>query len=832
MNPLTGGITLASASVFCHLLFGVMVFANNTRRTINRSFLLLALTVAGWIAGIQCAFVSTDASQAALAIRLCSACGALTPAAFMLLRHAIIFHEENFGSLLRRTRWWLVLGLVFATFCLSPFYLVNTQLVSDVPGRMAGLAVLPTFHPAVRFYYLYLLLTGITSFGLLLRDQWHPRLTGVHQVELQFTCLASVVVAVTIALSLLLQYVQGGWQIVRWAAAFRVILFDIIIAYGITSRGILQVRSVLRRALSHGLLTLYAGVIYAILWVALRWVFLRAGNDATFWPSVLAGGMAATLVNSFGSPLLRIARRILPSNDMDFERVFGQVRQILQSVATLHELLQRFSSTLAKIVGAQSVRVLVPDVNGFCELDLRGDAYAYTRPLGDGLCLCEDDPVVRSLRGGAPDIAMEELARHASTAEHRAALARLKALDADLIVPARFRGELSAIMILSPRIGGRIYGVDGRSTLRLIAEQLGVAIVNARLYTEAYRSQAYNRLLVEHLPCGVITTDPQGVVRVLNPEARRLLQVDEELSPGEVELPASFNDLVRHALRGQAEPLPEEIVLRNGSRDQANLRVNCLPLEGEHNELLGAVLVLNDHTALERLQRAVRQADRLASIGTLASGMAHEIKNPLTALKTFTQLLPKRYNDAEFRHDFSGLAGSEIARIERIVNQLLAFARPAPLMIEQVNLHEIIGNAVKLVGPQASRYQVAVRTSFKDDTDYIAADRDRLQQVLLNLLLNAIQANTDGGWIEVATELESGTVEHDAFIRLDVRDGGRGIPADILPHIFDPFFTTKGEGTGLGLSVSYNIVAEHKGRMEVASEAGKGTCFSLYLPIC
>ena len=350
-------------------------------------------------------------------------------------------------------------------------------------------------------------------------------------------------------------------------------------------------------------------------------------------------------------------------------------------MATLHELLTGFSSTLAKIVGAQSVRVLVPDVHGFCELDHRRNSYVHTRLLGEGVCLCEDDPVVRSLRAGSPDLAMEELARHASTPEQRAALARLKALDADLIVPARFRGELSAIMILSPRVGGRIYGVDGCATLRLIAEQLGVAIVNAHLYTEAYRSQAYNRLLVEHLPCGIITTDPHGTVRVLNPEARRLLQTDEQIEPGETELPESLNALVKPVLQRRTESLPEEIVLRSGSRDQANLRVNCLPLEGEHGELLGAVLVLNDHTTLERLQRAVRQADRLASIGTLASGMAHEIKNPLTALKTFTQLLPKRYNDAEFRHDFSGLAGSEIARIERIVNQLLAFARPAPLMI-------------------------------------------------------------------------------------------------------------------------------------------------------
>ena len=139
---------------------------------------------------------------------------------------------------------------------------------------------------------------------------------------------------------------------------------------------------------------------------------------------------------------------------------------------------------------------------------------------------------------------------------------------------------------------------------------------------------------------------------------------------------------------------------------------------------------------------------------------------------------------------------------------------------------------MRLVGPQASRQQVSVRKSLRADQDFIAADKDRLQQVLLNLLLNALQASESGGYIELATEMELGPVDHELLVRLDVRDNGSGISEDLLPHIFDPFFTTKSEGTGLGLSVSYNIVAEHKGRLEVRSERGKGTCFSMFLPVC
>ena len=825
-------LDFAVVAVFCHITLGAVAFLTDPRRAINQSFLLLTLLIAGWITGIQIAFLATNAGAAGFGIRLCYASAPLIPAALALLRQSIIFHGDALAAQLVRVRWWGLSGLCFTTLCLLPFFIKGINFSPHPSGITSHLSARPVFHPAVSLYYAYLAVTSCVLTVVIFRDQWRPQVKGVHGVELQFIWLAWVTLLATLCLSVALDLVFHDVTMVRAVAALRIILFDAIIVYGITSRGILQIRSVIRRGLTYGLLASYMGLIYTLLWVLLRWAYLRVGEDASFWPSVFAGGLSVVLISSLSSPLRWVTQRILPSDDMDFERVFGQMRHLLQSVVTLRELIADFSAALGQAVGTQGVRVLVPTVGGFSELDVEQEGPSFDQPGEHGLCLAQDDPVVRALRQSAPDIAVEELARHASTAEQRMLLGRLKTLDADLIVPARYRGELSAIILLSSRVGGRIYGVDGRSTLRLIAEQLGVAIVNAHLYTEAYRSQAYNRLLVEHLPCGVVTTDPKGIVRVLNPEARRLLQVDDSIAPGEIELPSSFMELVGPTLRNQVESAPEEIVLRSGSRDQANLRVNCLPLEGEHGELLGVVLVLNDHTTLEKLQRAVRQADRLASIGTLASGMAHEIKNPLTALKTFTQLLPKRYNDAEFRHDFSGLAGSEIARIERIVNQLLAFARPAPLMIEQVNLHEIIGNAVKLVGPQASRHQVRVRTAFQAEHDYIAADKDRLQQVLLNLLLNAIQANPEGGWIEVGTETEPGTAEHDAFIRLDVSDGGSGIPAEILPHIFDPFFTTKGEGTGLGLSVSYNIIAEHKGRLEVESEPGKGTCFSMYLPVC
>ncbi len=826
-------LIFAAVAVTCHVLLGVAVFLTNPRRPINRSFLLLTITVGGWILGIQLTFFFQDAPRVAFWLRECSAWGSLIAPAFMLLRASLSNPRDLWLQHVRRARWWLLAGLLEAGFCMSPLYLRDLRMVAPLSG-VSHLVPQPDFAPTVVWHYLYLIIAASTLAVMMFVDLYRPNTTGAHRVELQFTWLGCAVLALSTLLSGIAQAFLHAAQFLGTVALLRIILFDVIIAYGITSRGILQVRAVLRLGLSYLLLAVYSGLLFASLWFALRWSFVRLGMESDVGPTVLAGMLAAVLINSAATPLRRVARTILPPNDLDVEAIVSRVGQLLQSVATLSELLEEFSAVISKAVGVREVRILLPGVQGF------SGYRAYTsRSLGaiddaqsaDMLNLAEDDPVVASLRAGTPDIAMEELVRHASTPQQRVLLGRLRALGCDLIVPAHYRGQLSAIVLFSPRNGGRIYGGDGRKTLRLISEQLGVAIVNAHLYTEAQQSQAYNRLLVEHLPCGVITMDRGGTVNVINPEARRLLQLDDMLAPSEVELPPELSELVLTMKRSEHNLVGEEIVLRPSARDQAHLRAYCLPFTGEEGELIGTVLVLNDHTILERLQRQVRQADRLASIGTLASGMAHEIKNPLTALKTFTQLLPKRYDDAEFRNDFSGLAGSEIARIERIVNQLLAFARPAPLIIEQVNLHEVIDNAVRLVGPQAARQNVDIRKTFHAGQDFIAADKDRLQQVLLNLILNALQASKEHGWIELSTELEPVSEDEDALIRLDVRDAGCGIPPDMLPHIFDPFFTTKSEGTGLGLSVSYNIVAEHKGRMEVQSESGKGTCFSIYLPV-
>ncbi len=810
--------------VICNLLLGTVVLITNGQRSSSRTFFLLAVTIAGWTFAIDKAVTARDASAAALWIRACCFCGPLIVAELALLRVSVIHYQFSWSRHLWRARGWLLLGAFSAAVCLLPQFLRSVEIAPQIHGIRPPPKAL--YGPA---YFLYLagLLVGATVVGVqLIRDQVDKQITGIRKVEIQFVGLAMLTVVLGLVTSGVLVSFFGMTGLIKYGG-LRSIAFDAIITYGITSRGILHVGAAFRLLLSYLLLTLYAGVIFLAGWGLFRLVFSYAfstlENDSNFSTSFCAAVFTALLFNMTGTPVRKFTRKILPP-EIDLERIITEVSHLVQSMTTLENLLDRFSTYLSRMVGSPKVTVLIREDGLNLWRLYPAEAARTLVPMPETL--------LKPLLNGRPDLALEDLQRQAPSPSRATMLAEMDEMETDLVLPIRYQGEVSGLLMFAPRTSGQIYGGAGRTALRLIAEQLGVALANSRLYTEARQSEAYNQFLVEHLSCGVIATDPQGTLTVVNPEARRMLHLDEMAPPAEIELMPEIAGLILPTLEGDMVAHDEELILRPGARDQAHLRVSCLPFTSEDESLLGAVLVINDYTAIERLQRQVRQADRLASIGTLASGMAHEIKNPLTALKTFTQLLPKRYNDAEFRHDFSGLAGSEIARIERIVNQLLAFARPAPLMVEQVSLHEIIDGAVRLVTPQASRLNVNVRKILGAPEDCTAADRDRLQQVLLNLLLNAMQATPAGGVVELVTELEPGDAEHDGLLRLDVRDNGSGIPEDMLSHIFDPFFTTKSEGTGLGLSVSYNIIIEHKGRMEVRSTVGEGTCFSVFLPVC
>jgi len=233
---------------------------------------------------------------------------------------------------------------------------------------------------------------------------------------------------------------------------------------------------------------------------------------------------------------------------------------------------------------------------------------------------------------------------------------------------------------------------------------------------------------------------------------------------------------------------------------------------------------------LKRSKSYIRRADRLASLGTLTAGLAHEIRNPLVAIKTLTQLLPDRLDDEEFRDQFLKIASGEVDRISSLVNELLDFARPSDPKLKFEDINTILDGMILLVSTETKKKQINILKNYASDLPPVQIDREQIKQVFLNVLLNAIQATPERGKITVKTR-PFRKPGGESYAQIEFTDTGCGIPGEHLEEIFNPFFTTKTTGSGLGLSISHQIIQDHRGYIDVESQLDKGSSFFINLPV-
>lgn len=346
--------------------------------------------------------------------------------------------------------------------------------------------------------------------------------------------------------------------------------------------------------------------------------------------------------------------------------------------------------------------------------------------------------------------------------------------------------------------------------------------------TEANLPKALLRCLSE----GVVLVDSKREIAFVTPAAKQILGLR-----GGTGWQASFKSLPPALVRITTEiaaakgPQTKEVaLLREGTA--GNLAVTAVAL-GEKPDYSQIMLVLNEGIGTSRFEEQVERLNRLASLGTLAASMAHEIKNALVAGKTFIDLLLERQDEAEFAQ----VVRRELGRIDTLVSRMLKFASPAEIRFSKVHLHEVLDYSLRLVEPLLAAKPVAHRKDFASPTDLVEGDEHELQQVFINLLLNAIDALGPNGKVVVATQLaQPGSADpaprpESDRIEITVQDNGMGIAPENMKRLFEPFFTTKPSGTGLGLAITQRIVQQHRGQITATSQVGEGTTFSIRLPM-
>jgi two-component system sensor histidine kinase HydH len=342
------------------------------------------------------------------------------------------------------------------------------------------------------------------------------------------------------------------------------------------------------------------------------------------------------------------------------------------------------------------------------------------------------------------------------------------------------------------------------------------------------RIKAFSDNLVEHMPIGLVATDDRQRITSLNHVAGTTLGLSAEAVMGENAADVLPEDLwqMLNDLDMEKEVVEKEIDCAVGEEGLIPLEISATSLRDENGTFLGYVILFKDLSEVRSLRKEIARSQRLASVGRLAAGVSHEIRNPLSSIKGFATYFKERYHDVPENQQISNLMIQEVDRLNRVVGQLHEFSRPIKISRKSIPIGAFLKNSLKLIERQASEAKIDIKTRFDPEIDTAFFDSDRINQVLLNLYLNAIESMGNEGTVTVTLEKN---MKKDG-IEIRVSDTGTGISENDLAHIFDPYFTTKASGTGLGLAIVHNIVEAHGGEIKVKSRLGQGTTAIILLP--
>lgn len=345
--------------------------------------------------------------------------------------------------------------------------------------------------------------------------------------------------------------------------------------------------------------------------------------------------------------------------------------------------------------------------------------------------------------------------------------------------------------------------------------------------TSLSRMKAFSDSLVENMPMGLVAVNSRDEIVAFNQAAESITgYVFPEVIGKKADdiLPPPCVGLLRH-LKAEKKTIEKEIDCPVRSGKVIPLEVIATTLEDENDVFLGYVILMRDITEIEHLKKEIVISQRLASLGNLAAGIAHEIRNPLSSIKGFATFFKERYRDRPDDKKTADIMIQEVDRLNRVISQLLEFARPMDIRKQRVSIHTVIQHTLKMIEGQAKEKEIIIHADLSPDVGDVFIDPDKITQVFLNLHMNAIEAMERGGALSVTL-----SPHNERTIRIDISDTGRGIDSGELAHVFDPYFTTRPTGTGLGLAIVHKIIEAHEGEIRVDSVKGEGTTLSIFLP--
>ena len=377
------------------------------------------------------------------------------------------------------------------------------------------------------------------------------------------------------------------------------------------------------------------------------------------------------------------------------------------------------------------------------------------------------------------------------------------------------RGQLLGVVLLGPRRSGDAYFTNDLVFIESLADLASIALENALLYRQRIQMLEYSDRLLESLDSAVVAIDIGGTITSFNPAATKLLGLsDEYLGALMHVLPSEIGWALVLALSGGWHPREVEVTIDHATRGILHVILSTAVLHDDENRISGALVVVTDLSAVKALERNQRRVEHLAIMASFYAGIAHEIRNPLTAISNFIAMLPDRFDDPEYRDTAVRILPMEVARIVRLADRLRLMAPSEGGKLSVVSIPPLLHDIAAIHSPTAQEQHVKIELQCPEELPKIQGDPGQLVQLFVNLLRNAVEAMPDGGTVTIEADHSPGRGGSDSIV-VRVIDDGAGIDPAVRAKIFDPFFTTKPSGTGLGLSICREIADFHRARLSL-----------------
>jgi two-component system, NtrC family, sensor kinase len=749
----------------------------------------------------------------------------------LLLHFALVFPDRADAWVRSETGRKLVPAIYVPALILGAL-----SVASVVQGGAHGDVLTRVSMIVQRGQLIYLAVSLLAGLAIMIRALRHVRSVTARR-QLRWIIWGSALGAVPFAVGYALPFAFGleplrGFEF----TALLLGLIPLAFASAIVRYRLMDVEVIIKRALVYAAALAAIAAIYAVLLRIAGAIFLRDADQRNPVIALLATFVVVLLSRPVKDAIQAGLDRVYYRDRYDYRRALVGFARDLNSDLDLLRLSERLLHRVTETLLVDRMALMLAPAS------VSEDAADFVTIVHAGFA---DAPPALT-RGS--EVATRLISGHTVAFDETLALRRLDAREVETwrdagihyFVPCVSKEGTIAVMALGRKASAEPLSSEDMALLAAVAAQAATALENGRLYRqlrtkadELERMRQFSENILESLNDGLAVLDRNGRIIRWNRQLEELYGVRHEAAVG-CAADALFEPHIASIIQSAAVGAPEgaayyKIPLSTRHEPARRLLVNvgATPLRDSHANIAGTILIVEDISSRVQLEEQLQISEKMASIGLLAAGVAHEVNTPLTGISSFTQMLLEGAQPDDPSTQVLEKIERQTFRAAKIVNGLLNLARPAQVDSGPCDINAVINDVLSLLDHQLRTGSIQVRKELAGSAPIVQGIEHKLQQVFLNLFLNARDAMPKGGWLTIATREEPGGAA------IEVADTGSGIPPDLLSRIYDPFFTTKeiGKGTGLGLSITYGIIQEHGGTIACESHVGQGTRFSIRLPL-